>query len=217
MATAEDSTEPRYRNEDWLREQYVEEGLTQREIGELCGVSHQTISEWLDRFEIDTGYTQKKHYESLEEALWDRVDKRGPNSCWLWDGATVHAGHGIFGLNGSTYLAHRTSFILEHGHEPENNVLHVCDNPPCVNPEHLYDGTLKQNMRDARVRGDWDPTDCGPKLSEDDVLQILERYEENDELTRNDVADEFGVSAVTVSSILNGHTHSDITDIEPDD
>ncbi len=85
----------------------------------------------------------------LAERFWRFVDKSGgPNACWPWTGGLDGHGYGLFERAG----AHRTAYRLTHG-EPRYLVLHHCDNPPCCNPKHLYDGTRKDNARDAIIRG----------------------------------------------------------------
>lgn len=68
-----------------------------------------------------------------------KIQKGMTNGCWLWKGA-IHANgkYGVFGYKGKTYLAHRFSFLIFNGEIKQNeNVYHKCDNPFCVNPDHL--------------------------------------------------------------------------------
>lgn len=77
--------------------------------------------------------------------------------CHLWTAATTSFGYGKLGNEkGGWIQAHRFSFQIHKGEIPENKyVLHTCDNPACVNPEHLYLGDYKQNAvdRETRIRG----------------------------------------------------------------
>jgi len=77
-----------------------------------------------------------------------------PSGCWEWTGWTAH-GYGYFRHDdGRDWRAPRASYELFVGPIPEGmNVLHHCDNPPCVRPDHLYAGTSSDNMRDCVVRG----------------------------------------------------------------
>jgi len=113
--------------------------------------------------------------------FWKKVDKSG--DCWEWVGCKIKHGYGRFNVNAKLKLAHRVSWELKNG--PITNglfTLHKCDNPPCVNPDHLFLGTQKDNMHDAMKKGrhtypDLRGEECyASKLKEIDVLQIREIY-----------------------------------------
>jgi hypothetical protein len=77
-----------------------------------------------------------------------------PNSgCWLWLGGTDRLGYGKVNVQGH-FLAHRLAYAETHGDIPEGLlVLHKCDVPSCVNPDHLYIGDDQDNMNDMAARG----------------------------------------------------------------
>lgn len=86
---------------------------------------------------------------TLEQRFWSKVKTEGP--CWLWQGALSGSlGYGQFrGFDGRPTFAHRVSWQLRHGEIPEGfMVLHRCDVPRCVRPEHLYLGTSADNSAD---------------------------------------------------------------------
>jgi len=88
-----------------------------------------------------------------ESAFWSRVARGKENECWPWTGGKIK-GYGYLILNGSGYYAHRVSWLLFSGEDPLGKcVLHKCDNPPCINPDHLYAGSHGDNMRDMFRRG----------------------------------------------------------------
>lgn len=111
------------------------------------------------------------------KAFWAKVSKS--DGCWIWTGALNHAGYGVFGTKRSPVLgmqwrAHRMAYVLEVGSIPEGMmVLHSCDRPRCVRPNHLRIGTHADNMRDMsrkqRRSGERNPR---AKLSDADVLKI---------------------------------------------
>ena len=94
--------------------------------------------------------------KNFETRFWEKVDKSGgPNSCWNWTGGKREDGRGQSRLNGKSVSAPRVSYYLKHGKFPENGkwVLHKCDNPSCVNPDHFFVGGVAENARDMVEKG----------------------------------------------------------------
>lgn len=77
----------------------------------------------------------------------------GENGCVLWTGSRKSTGYGFFSVNGRVVLAHRWIYQQVHGPQAGLVVMHKCDNPPCVNVEHLRVGTQADNVRDAVAKG----------------------------------------------------------------
>lgn len=89
------------------------------------------------------------------QRFWKYVEKGAPDECWKWTSTTYTNGYGSFRLKGKTRGAHRISFMLTHGPFPEDKPygLHRCDNPICVNPNHIFPGTQQENLEDMRIKG----------------------------------------------------------------
>jgi hypothetical protein len=92
--------------------------------------------------------------KNTEKDFWERVDKdTSPTGCWLWTGGKNH-GYGRISFNGKNFLAPRIAWEFTNGPIPDGlDVLHRCDNPPCVRPDHLFLGTLKDNYDDMVQKG----------------------------------------------------------------
>jgi len=87
--------------------------------------------------------------------FWSRVDKSaGPDGCWFWTASRGHGGYGAVWWNGCMTSAHRVAYRVAVGEIPSGMcVLHKCDNPLCVNPEHLFFGTQQDNLSDMTSKG----------------------------------------------------------------
>ena len=100
----------------------------------------------------------------LEERFWTKVQKT--DGCWQWLGSELKNGYGSFRFNGHTIRAHRMVWILTYGQIPEGKkVCHHCDNRLCMNPQHLFLGTQKDNIWDMIIKGR-SPTVGKPQIGE---------------------------------------------------
>lgn len=90
-----------------------------------------------------------------EERLKRNVPNWGQHGvCWVWTAGVNAKGYGVLGLDGRHVLTHRVSYALHYGTDPGDlRVLHRCENPPCVNPQHLFQGTSADNTADMLAKG----------------------------------------------------------------
>jgi len=158
--------------------------------------------------------------KTLEERFWAKVDKNGPvpahcpelGNCWVWTNAKHDFGYGKIWASASyPEDAQRVSWKLAYGPIPPGMyVLHRCDNPPCVRPEHLFLGTHKENMQDMTAKGRHGVFDRAgekngnAKLTEAQVVEIRERAAAGERgLT---LAAEYGLHFNKISAILHGRS-----------
>lgn len=89
---------------------------------------------------------------SVVDRFWRYVQKT--STCWIWTGGRNKQNYGRIGVSGRMVPAHRVSWELHNGAIPNGLfVCHTCDNPPCVNPTHLWLGTTTDNARDMAAKG----------------------------------------------------------------
>lgn len=161
-----------------------------------------------------------KHISEKADVFKEKM-KPMPNGCIEWTGNIDTTGYGRFGFDQKILLAHRVSWVLFKGEIPKDMcILHKCDNPPCVNPEHLFLGDRGENARDMAKKGrQWVqknpngrpicPLELKPrgekhgnaKLSNEEVLSIRTRFCAGEK--QKDLAAIFGVSKSLVNQITN--------------
>lgn len=140
---------------------------------------------------------------SVEERFARHVVKTD-GGCWLWTAAKNRRGYGRLNVAGKARLAHRISFEMANGPVPDGrSVCHTCDNPACVNPEHLFAATHYENMQDMTRKGrasDTKGEKCGKAiLTTPEVLHIREELQRG--RTGTWLAERFGVSYSAIYGI----------------
>lgn len=142
-----------------------------------------------------------------EERFWRHVDKAGGAlACWTWTGVRSPGGYGSINLGrrGAGFMpAHRMSYRIHHGEVPAGmDVCHTCDNPPCVNPAHLFAGTRKENMQDCVAKGRMrvGEADGNARFTEVDIRQIRRMASEGTSV--KSIAQTFSAHERTIRAIV---------------
>jgi hypothetical protein len=151
--------------------------------------------------------------KSAKDKFWTYVNVKGQDECWEWNRSRNKQGYGNFYKPGYRHLperAHRFSYRTEKGEIPPGiQVCHTCDNPPCVNPKHLFLGTAKENKADSirkgRLRVPIGINCHQSKLTENSVRSIRNLYE-TQKTPHRKIAEMFGVTKTVITSILSGRS-----------
>lgn len=125
-----------------------------------------------------------KHPDNFEELFWSLVDSKDEDGCWEWRGAYSGDGYGLINRDGERYKVHRLAYRFEYGELEKPQVNHHCDNKMCVNPEHLYNGTQSDNLRDAYERNE--NVRKGLKNDYETCMERLRKIQENDLYARGE-------------------------------
>ena len=151
------------------------------------------------------------------KALYQRFERKyqivSESGCWLWTGMTTSQGYGRMKVLGTRRLAHRISFELHNGESAEGLcVCHRCDVPGCVNPDHLWLGTIAENVSDMARKGRWHGEKGNRRngravLTENDVRAIR-----RDDRTAKVIAEEYGVALTTIIYARSGVTWGHVKD-----
>jgi len=150
-----------------------------------------------------------QRFKTDGERFWEKVDVVGKrkNECWEWSGSKNKKGYGMFRYDGKNISTHRCSWILHYGEIPNDLfVLHKCDNPSCVNPNHLFLGTNEDNMKDMAQKGragtKFGTSHSNSKLCEEDIVEIFRL--KNDGFLGVEIARIYNVTSANISYILKG-------------
>lgn len=152
--------------------------------------------------------------KTLEQRFWAKVNKDGPTMahmdtpCWVWTAARTPNGYGLISINGRGVGAHRFSYEMHFGSIPDGLLAcHKCDNPSCVNPNHLFPGTTADNTRDMIAKGRRVITKGDAfvltKITEAQVEEIRALWATG-EYYQYEIAEIYGIVRTHVCNIVNG-------------
>lgn len=145
----------------------------------------------------------------MSARFWKLVKRGGPDECWEWVGFRhKKSGYGSWSpRHDERWGAHRVAWVLANGRLPDGMVCHHCDNKPCCNPAHLYDGTAKTNAQDAKERGRLGGRSRGElnpaaKLTAAHVVQMRAAHAAG--VGSRVLARQYGIGRSTTKRILRG-------------
>lgn len=143
----------------------------------------------------------------------EKVRKGAEGECWIWMGARMPKGYGQIKIPKTRRQipSHRLSYLIHRGPIPPGKcVLHRCDNPPCVNPDHLFIGTKLDNALDmvSKMRHCYGEKQGGHKLTEKEVLDIHRLLKIG--VKQKQIAQMFSIGEMQISRIKTGARWSHI-------
>jgi len=159
------------------------------------------------------------------ELFWRKIVIRGEDECWPHrDGPNQDHGYRDMMLAGWHTTMHRIAFALANGYIPELSVLHSCDNRCCANPNHLYEGTQLENIRDMIAKGR--AGDCRNfgekhgrcKITDDQVAELRALHAGgwlSGGWSQQDLANHFGIAQSQVGRIVRGESRKFRTEDAP--
>lgn len=128
--------------------------------------------------------------------------------CWEWKAGKMKDGYGRFAVQGKVFPAHRIAYAVANQEDPGDLVVcHQCDNPSCVNPSHLFLGTVADNLNDCLGKGRREPKrgEMGAKasMSNEDAKSIRDQFAHGN-MSVAELAQAYGVHRLTAQRIING-------------
>ena len=143
-------------------------------------------------------------FRNTVESFWSKVDKG--DGCWIWTGMVTASGYGRLYYQGRLYGAHRLAYQLSRGFPASGLVCHTCDNPRCVRPDHLFDGSQMDNMGDAACKGR-----TRSKYGKDAALKVVELVRSG--MSAAAAGRQVGMTAILAQKIMGGEVWSHATGI----
>jgi hypothetical protein len=157
-------------------------------------------------------YQVKNLYKNYDHFIREKIKQNitlNERGCWVWNKGKSNSGYSKMTFKNRTMCGSRVSFMVFKGKISKNKVVcHTCDNPPCVNPDHLFLGTIRDNRTDCVVKNRHAKgSKIGiSKLKEKDIPIIKKMYYNN--LSQREIALLFNTSQTTISRVLLKQTWS---------
>lgn len=136
-----------------------------KEIGEILGITGQRVQQICKKKKIEKAPLPRKpsYFEKRKKFLLENYTENPETGCWEWSKYIGPAGYGVMSFLGKQAYAHRVAYSLLKDHslnvfqegrntETTVHVCHSCDNPSCINPEHLWLGTMEKNIEDREAK-----------------------------------------------------------------
>ena len=154
--------------------------------------------------------------QQVVDYFWNKVTYPGNDQdCWEWCGTIEKEGYGVFSVNHKQLRVHRFSWEYYNGSIPNNLfVCHKCDNPPCVNPDHLFLGSLQDNEKDKvqKDRHVFGSKNGRAVLTEEVIIDIITGVLNKTYLSIADIVDKYKVNPMMIRYIFRRKNWTRVTD-----
>ncbi len=182
-------------------------GNSRKEIVNIIGIPYHTVKRILRKHHPLVSKTIPLRSFSIKERF-ELLYLPEPNSgCWLWTGNLNNMGYGKFSINRKIVGAHRVSYTMNKGTIPDKLlVCHTCDVRSCVNPDHLFLGTHKENSEDMSRKGR--TSKSASKLSDNQVIEIINLRKNGFKI--KEISSMFNVSEVIIQRASTGYTYKHV-------
>lgn len=164
------------------------------------------VKEWRSKHKFSwKGKTEEEKLPMMKIMFYERIEKT--ESCWIWKGSKIKSGYGIISFGGKPISAHRLSWKIHHEEIGSDMIVrHLCNNPICVNPEHLAIGTHQDNSDDRVKAGNSGKgsQNCNSSLNEEDIKKIKNLLVLG--ISGAEIGRRFNVSRTTINNIKKQRT-----------
>lgn len=151
--------------------------------------------------------------QKLIDKFWSNVQKGNPDECWIWIGSPSGNGYGQLRFEGVTYRSNVLSYLINKGNIPARMyICHTCDNPICVNPNHLFVGTPSDNAKDRQQKGRGRPMDgennSNNRFTKESIIQMRSMFQKG--YLCNEIAHIFDTNPEYVRNVVKRKVWKDL-------